>query len=175
MPERLVRQRRGLVYFQRVAAPQRAEHAAVLLLRRAHFTTLRHDVPGVALHWLSLWLCEGLARRAGEDGEHVCWAGAASATLWRCGELFLWRLCGALWTSYACSVVARCREELLNDRQRVVTPSPLLPRRQMRGAAAAHQASVDCRVAPHSSVSRRLAEQSDQKNACEDGSISCGL
>ena len=35
-------------------------------------------------------------------------------------------------------------------------------------------ASVDSRVAPHPSVRWRLAEQSDQKNAREDGSAFSG-
>ena len=90
MPERLVRQRRGLVDLYRITSSQRAEHAAVFLLRRADLATLRHDVPGVALHRLSLWLREGLARRAGEDGEHRCWADAAPANSGAVLSLFLW-------------------------------------------------------------------------------------
>ena len=38
---------------------------------------------------------------------------------------------------------------------------------QMRRCARGRQASMDSRVAPHSSASGRLAEQSNQKQACE--------
>ena len=82
MPERLVRQRRGLVYFQRVAAPQRAEHAAVLLLRRAHFTPLGNHVPGVARDGRARRLREGLSCCSREDGEHICTVAAAASEKW---------------------------------------------------------------------------------------------
>ena len=68
MPERLVRQRRGLVDLYRITSSQRAEHAAVLLLRGSHFQSFRHDVPGVALDGRARRLREAAIRDAGQDG-----------------------------------------------------------------------------------------------------------
>ena len=165
MPERLVRQRRGLVDLYRITAPQRAEHAAVLLLRGSHFTPFRHDVPRVARDGRARRLREGLSCCSREDGEHRCSVVAASAnsgaveSSFFCGVAVLG--CGA---ANGCSLGARRREELYNDRQRWKRRVLCSRGRQMRAAAPHRQASVDSRVAPHSSVSRRLAERSDQKH-----------
>ena len=79
MPERLVRQRRGLVDLYRITSSQRAEHAAVFLFRGSHFTTLGNDVPRVARDGRARRLREGLSCCSREDGEHLCCSAAASA------------------------------------------------------------------------------------------------
>ena len=128
MPQALVREGRGLVDLYRITSSQRAEHAAVLLLRRAHFTPLGNDVPRVAGDGRARRLREGLARRAREDGEHRCWAGAAARRLWRCGELFLWSGCARLWGRER--LFARCAlsRGVVKRPTEVETPCPLLPR-----------------------------------------------
>ena len=128
MPERLVRQRRGLVDLYRITSSQRAEHAAVLLLRGSHFQSFRHDVPGVALDGRARRLREGLARRAGEDGEHRCWAGAASSANWLCRELFLWTGCAARWTRERLLSMLCLSRGVVKRPTEVETPCPLLPR-----------------------------------------------
>ena len=97
MPERLVRQRRGLVDLYRITSSQRAEHAAVFLLRRAHFTTLGDDVPRVAPDGRARRLREGLSCCSREDGEHLCLFVAASAATGAVERaFFVVALCGSV-------------------------------------------------------------------------------
>ena len=98
MPERLVRQRRGLVDLYRITSSQRAEHAAVLLLRRAHFTPLGNHVPRVARDGRARRLREGLSCCSREDGEHLCCCVAASANS------------GAVESSFFCGCSVRLAE-----------------------------------------------------------------
>ena len=171
MPERLVRQRRGLVYFQRVAAPQRAEHAAVLLLRRAHFTTLRHDVPGVARDGRARRLREGLSCCSREDGEHRCSVAATASANWCCGEqLFLWSaLRGSVVAANGCALVTGRRSPLWTAPIDAKPSLSFASRLNAMGCCAA-QAGLGRAVAPHSSVPGRLAEHQTRKTHPKTGS-----
>ena len=173
MPERLVRQRRGLVDLYRITSSQRAEHAAVFLFRGSHLATLGDDVPGVARDGRARRLREGLARRAGEDGEHRCWAGAASSANWLCRELFLWSGCAARWS----------RERLLSMLclSRGVVKRPTKGGNAFSFASAATNASLALlprsppalrRTRPFPCVSQR---NHTRKTHAKDGSVSCGL
>ena len=134
MPQALVRQRRGLVDLYRITSSQRAEHAAVFLLRGSHFTPFRHDVPRVARDGRARRLREGLSCCSREDGEHLCCCVAASSANWLCRELFLWTGCARLLGRER--LCARCTlsRGVVKRPTEVETPCPLLPRRQMRRA-----------------------------------------
>ena len=168
MPERLVRQRRGLVDLYRITSPQRAEHAAVLLLRGSHFTTLGNDVPRVARDGRARRLREGLSCCSREDGEHLyLFVAAATAHYVVQRAFFVVALCGSV---ELVRVFSRC------PLSRGVVKRPTKGGNAFSFASAAMNArlallysglaSAGCRVAPHSSISRRIAEQSDQKDAC---------
>ena len=96
MPERLVRQRRGLVDLYRITSSQRAEHPTIFLLRRAHFTPFRDDVPGVARDGRARRLREGLSCCSREDGEHLCSVAASANSGAVESSFFCGVLCAAL-------------------------------------------------------------------------------
>ena len=64
--------------------------------------------------------------------------------------------CGA---ANGCSLGARCRGDCKTTNETCNSPVLCFAPRKMRCAAAHRQASSDYRVAPHSSIARRLAEQ----------------
>ena len=127
MPERLVRQRRGLVDLYRITSSQRAEHAAVLLLRGSHFQSFRHDVPGVALDGRARRLREGLSCCSREDGEHLCSVAAPANSGAVERAFFVVALCGSVGGERLFAHRASSRGVVKRPTE-VETPCPLLPR-----------------------------------------------
>ena len=175
MPQALVRQRRGLVDLYRITSSQRAQHAAVFFLRRAHFTPFRDDVPGVARDGRARRLREGLSCCSREDGEHLC-SVAATASALGCAESFFCGVavlgCGA---ANGCSLVGavdrRCKTA--NER-RATEPCPCFTP-QMRYAAALRQAwstAASRCTRPSAGVSQSNRRR---KAHARDGSVSRGL